>query len=57
MLKVLDVEGAVARDGLALGRAPGGDWAYDAERYARITALRRARAGGDGRASAPTGAA
>src|SRR5215218_3377263 len=40
MLKVLDVEGAVARDGARWVRA-GGDWAYDAERYARITELRR----------------
>jgi len=54
MLKVLDVEGAVARDGARWVRA-GGDWAYDAERYARITELRRreqaamAAFGADGR--------
>jgi ATP-dependent DNA helicase RecQ len=54
MLKVLDVEGAVARSG-SRWVAAGGDWAYDAERYARITALRRseqaamAAFGADGR--------
>ena len=54
MLKVLDVEGAVAREGTKWVRA-GGDWAYDAERYARITELRRreqaamAAFGADGR--------
>src|SRR3954447_8319315 len=41
MLKVLDVEGAVAREGSRWVRADGG-WRYDGERYARITALRRA---------------
>ncbi len=41
MLKVLDVEGAVSRDGSRWVREPGSDWAYDAERYERITALRR----------------
>ncbi len=41
MLKVLDVEGAVSRDGSRWVREPGSDWAYDAERYAHITALRR----------------
>ncbi len=40
MLKVLDVEGAVARSGTRWRRA-GGDWAYDADRYAGITELRR----------------
>ncbi|MEA2150913.1 MAG: ATP-dependent helicase RecQ, partial [Solirubrobacteraceae bacterium] len=55
MLKVLDVEGAVTRDGSRWVRAQGGDWAYDAERYANITALRRreqatmASFGADGR--------
>ena len=55
MLKVLDVEGAVERDGTRWRRAPGSDWAYDAERYERITALRRreqaamAQFGADGR--------
>ncbi len=54
MLKVLDVEGAVAREGTKWVRE-GGDWAYDAERYARITELRRreqaamAAFGADGR--------
>jgi ATP-dependent DNA helicase RecQ len=55
LLKVLDVEGAVDRAGSRwLGR-PGSDWAYDAERYARITELRRreqtamAAFGADGR--------
>jgi ATP-dependent DNA helicase RecQ len=41
MLKVLDVEGAVRRDGsgwVLTGRP----WFYDAERYAQVTALRRA---------------
>ncbi|MEA2223451.1 MAG: ATP-dependent helicase RecQ [Solirubrobacteraceae bacterium] len=55
MLKVLDVEGAVSRDGSRWVRAQGSDWAYDAERYAHITALRRreqatmASFGADGR--------
>jgi ATP-dependent DNA helicase RecQ len=55
MLKVLDVEGAVARDGSRWVRVHGSDWAYDAERYAHITALRRreqatmASFGADGR--------
>src|SRR4051794_27134181 len=55
MLKVLDVEGAVERDGSRWSRAAGSDWAYDAERYARVTALRRreqeamAAFGADGR--------
>ena len=55
MLKVLDVEGAVARDGSRWVRQPGSDWAYDAERYEHITALRRreqatmANFGADGR--------
>jgi ATP-dependent DNA helicase RecQ len=40
MLKVLDVEGAVGRAGSRWVMA-GGDWEYDAERYSRITALRR----------------
>ncbi|MEA2405388.1 MAG: ATP-dependent helicase RecQ, partial [Thermoleophilaceae bacterium] len=41
MLKVLDVEGAVVRDGSGwlLTRRP---WTYDAERYEQVTALRRA---------------
>jgi ATP-dependent DNA helicase RecQ len=59
MLKILDVEGAVSRNGsrwVAVGRV-GSDsiWTYDAERYAHVTALRRteqeamARFGADGR--------
>jgi len=65
MLKVLDVEGAVTRAGSrwvlaggggAAGAGSSGDgWSYDAERYARITELRRreqaamAAFGADGR--------
>ena len=55
MLKVLDVEGAVARAGSAWVALPGADWSYDGERYAAVTALRRAeqaamaRFGADGR--------
>jgi ATP-dependent DNA helicase RecQ len=55
MLKVLDVEGAVQRDGSRWSRVAGSDWAYDAERYERVTALRRreqeamAAFGADGR--------
>ncbi len=41
MLKILDVEGAVHRDGARWRLAPGADWAYDAERYTQVTALRR----------------
>ena len=41
MLKVLDVEGAVVREGTRWRRAPGATWAYDAERYAHVTELRR----------------
>jgi ATP-dependent DNA helicase RecQ len=41
MLKILDVEGAVRRDGSRWQHVPGSDWAYDAERYAQVTALRR----------------
>jgi ATP-dependent DNA helicase RecQ len=54
MLKVLDVEGAVARTGSRWVMGDGG-WHYDAERYATITALRRreqaamAAFGADGR--------
>src|SRR4051812_39009272 len=54
MLKVLDVEGAVARDGTSWVRVPS-DWEYDGDRYAKVTALRRreqeamARFGADGR--------
>jgi ATP-dependent DNA helicase RecQ len=46
MLKILDVEGAIRREGsrwVHLGRAgSGSDWSYDGERYAHVTALRRA---------------
>ncbi|MDQ8046433.1 MAG: helicase-related protein, partial [Patulibacter sp.] len=54
MLKVLDVEGAVERNGSAYVRATG-DWQYDADRYAQVTELRRheqdamAAFGADGR--------
>jgi ATP-dependent DNA helicase RecQ len=55
LLKVLDVEGAVDRQGSRWTARPGSDWSYDAERYARITELRRreqqamAAFGADGR--------
>jgi ATP-dependent DNA helicase RecQ len=42
MLKILDVEGAVARAGSRWKLVPDADWTYDAERYAQVTALRRA---------------
>jgi ATP-dependent DNA helicase RecQ len=42
MLKVLDVEGAVARAGSRWRFAPGSDWSYDGERYRAVIALRRA---------------
>jgi len=42
MLKILDVEGAVRRGGGRWQSVPGADWTYDADRYAQITALRRA---------------
>jgi ATP-dependent DNA helicase RecQ len=42
MLKVLDVEGAVARDGTRWLLEPNSRWEYDGERYARVTELRRA---------------
>lgn len=42
MLKILDVEGAVRRNGTRWQIVPGGDWSYDGERYAQVTALRRA---------------
>ena len=42
MLKILDVEGAVAREGPRWRLVPGADWTYDGERYAQVTALRRA---------------
>ncbi len=56
MLKVLDVEGAVERDGSRWRVAAGArEWTYEAERYAAVTELRRAeqvamaRLGTDGR--------
>jgi ATP-dependent DNA helicase RecQ len=55
MLKVLDVEGAVARAGSRWLRRTGSQWDYDADRYAQVTALRRreqaamAAFGADGR--------
>jgi len=55
MLKILDVEGAVRRDGGRWHVVADADWSYDAERYAHVTALRRteqramARYGADGR--------
>ena len=55
MLKILDVEGAVRREGTRWQLVPGADWTYDEERYARVTALRRqeqramAAFGSDGR--------
>jgi len=54
LLKVLDVEGAVERRGSSWVRS-GAEWHYDAERYERVTALRRheqaamAAFGADGR--------
>jgi ATP-dependent DNA helicase RecQ len=55
LLKVLDVEGAVRRDGSRWTLVPGSGWEYDGERYANVTALRRreqeamAAFGADGR--------
>ena len=55
MLKILDVEGAVRRDGTRWHAIPDADWTYDADRYAQVTALRRseqeamAAFGADGR--------
>ncbi len=55
MLKVLDVEGAVTREGTRWVRSSTSDWSYDADRYSHITALRRreqatmASFGADGR--------
>jgi ATP-dependent DNA helicase RecQ len=55
LLKVLDVEGAVTRAGGRWSLVPGAGWAYDADRYGRVTALRRreqaamAEFGADGR--------
>jgi ATP-dependent DNA helicase RecQ len=41
MLKVLEVEGAVHREGTRWWRVTDSGWEYDAERYEAITALRR----------------
>ena len=41
MLKILDVEGAVAQEGSGWVRT-GEPWTYDERRYAQVTALRRA---------------
>ena len=55
MLKILDVEGALQRDGTRWRAVADSGWSYDAERYARVTALRREeqrameRFGADGR--------
>ena len=43
LLKTLHVDGAVARDA-AGWRATGAEWAYDADKYGRIVAARRAEA-------------
>ena len=42
MMKILDVEGAVSRSGSRWYAVPDADWTYDGERYAQVTALRRA---------------
>jgi ATP-dependent DNA helicase RecQ len=42
MLKILDVEGAVRRNGTRWQFVSGSDWEYDGERYAHVTELRRA---------------
>ncbi len=42
MLKILDVEGAVRRDGTRWQLVASAEWAYDAKRYAQVTAVRRA---------------
>jgi ATP-dependent DNA helicase RecQ len=55
MLKILDVEGAVRRNGSRWVLVPDAQWSYDSERYAQVTALRRteqramAAFGADGR--------
>src|SRR5215218_9263687 len=45
LLKVLDVEGAVERQGQRWVRRPASGWTYDAQRYAEVTALRRSEQG------------
>jgi len=42
MLKILDVEGAVRRDGSRWRVISGAEWSYDSRRYEQITKLRRA---------------
>jgi ATP-dependent DNA helicase RecQ len=42
MLKILDVEGAITRAGTRWALVPGSEWVYDGDRYAKVTALRRA---------------
>jgi ATP-dependent DNA helicase RecQ len=42
MLKILDVEGAIGREGSRWLMNIGAEWSYDGERYAQVTALRRA---------------
>ncbi|MBJ7328649.1 MAG: ATP-dependent DNA helicase RecQ [Solirubrobacteraceae bacterium] len=42
MLKILDVEGAVRRDGTRWQLIPGSTWEYDGARYEQVTELRRA---------------
>ena len=55
MLKILDVEGALRREGSRWVLAQDSGWSYDAERYEHVTALRREeqrameRFGADGR--------
>jgi ATP-dependent DNA helicase RecQ len=45
MLKILDVEGAVRREGTRWQSVAGAEWTYDADRYQQVTALRRAEQG------------
>ena len=42
LLKILDVEGPVVRQGSRWRRDPEAPWTYDEERYRQVTALRRA---------------
>ena len=48
MLKILDVEGAVRRDGSRWQAVPDADWTYDGDRYAAGDRAAPSRAGGDG---------
>ena len=45
MLKVLDVEGAVTRNGSGWVAVDGASWEYDAARYEAVTELRQKGAG------------